>query len=124
MFSSPKWVGDHEIINVTNNGDRPLIVKAWIDSPSNNLTIPVEPGATKTISTTSILTQDNQILNIGFDAYENGTSIDSYKATIAVGPTPTPATSATMTRAPGFTILIALACIMGIAYIKSRKKER
>lgn len=120
VFSSPNWDADHETINVTNNGG-PITVLAWIDSPSNNITIPVDAGARQTVSTTSILTQNNQIVNVGFDAYENGTKIDSYKAMISVdmGSTPSPTTA----RSPGFDVLLGLLCLLGTAYLIV-KKER
>jgi hypothetical protein len=122
VFSSPNWATDHETITVTNAGDHPIVVRAWIDDPSNNLTVPVDAGATKTVSTASILTQDNQILTVGFDAYDNGTSIDSYKATLAVGSTPTPLP--TTARSPGFAGILALVCMLGAAAYLVVKKER
>ena len=90
VFSSPNWNTDHETIVVKNIGG-PITVVAWISDPSNNLKYEIDAGATKTISTPSILTQDGQIVDLGFNALENGTSIDSYNATITVslGPTPT-----------------------------------
>lgn len=90
VFSSPKWDDDHETI-VVSNGGGPISVVAWIDSPSKNLKYQVDGGITETVSTPSILTQNGQIVNFGFQAYENGTLIDSYNATITVsiGPTPT-----------------------------------
>jgi PGF-CTERM protein len=123
VFSSPNWDADHETITVTNTGDSPIVVRAWVHDPYDNLTIPVDAGATKNVSTASILTQDNQIVTVGFDALEDGAPIDSYKATFALSSTPTPAASATMTQAPGFTILIALACILGLAYLTARRKK-
>jgi len=91
VFSSPNWDVDHETIAVTNNGD-PISVIAWINSPSDNITYPIGAGASQSISTPTILTQDGQIVNIGFGAYDNGTLIDSYNATItiSIGPSPTP----------------------------------
>jgi hypothetical protein len=88
VFSSPKWDNDHETIAVSNNGG-PISVVAWIDSPSKYLKYQVDAGQTETISTPSILTQVGQIVNFGFQAYENNTLIDSYNATISVGPMPT-----------------------------------
>jgi len=90
VFSSPSWNNDHETIVVRNTGG-PIVVVAWINSLSNNLRYEIEAGATKTISPPSILTQDGQIVNLGFDAIENGVSIDTYNATITVhtGPSPT-----------------------------------
>jgi preprotein translocase subunit SecG len=41
-----------------------------------------------------------------------------------VGPAPASAPSATLTRAPGFTILLTLACILGLAYLTTRKQKR
>lgn len=99
VFSSPNWNTDHEAIVVKNTGG-PITVVAWINGPANNLKYEIDAGATKTVSTPSILTQDGQIVNLGFDALENGTSIDSYNATITVslGPSPTalPAESVTV----------------------------
>lgn len=120
VFSSPNWIVDHEAITVTNNGG-PIKVIAWIDSPSNNITYPIDAGEVKTIPTASIMTQNNQIVTLGFDAYENGTSIDAYKATLSVGPTSTPV--ATTTRSPGFAGLLAFICLLGAAYLVV-KKER
>jgi hypothetical protein len=90
VFSSPKWDEDRESIVVNNNGG-PITVVAWIDNPSKNLTYQVDAGITETVVTPSVLTQDGQIINLGFQAYENNTLIDSYNATITVemGPTPT-----------------------------------
>jgi len=124
VFSSPKWVNDHETITVTNNGD-PITVLAWINDESNNLAFPIAAGALKSVSTPSILTQDNEIVTVGYDAYQSGVKIDSFKATIGVNSgTPTPAASATTTRSPGFTTLIALACILGMAVFLTRKRMR
>ncbi len=119
VFSSPNWVVDHEAITVTNNGN-PITVVAWVDNPSNNITYPIGAGEVKTIPTSSILTQNNQFVTVGFDAYENGASIDAYKATIEVGPTPTP--MPTTTRSPGFEIPAALFCLMAAGYLIFRKK--
>jgi len=80
----------------------------------------VEPGATKAVSTAPILTQDNQILTVGFDAYEDGAPIDAYKATFTVGATPTPTTA----RSPGFAGTLAMACMLGAAAYLIRKKVR
>jgi len=90
VFSSPNWNTDHETIVVKNIGG-PITVVAWINNPSNKLKYEIDAGVTQTVSTPSILTQDGQIVNLGFDALENSTSIDSYNATITVnlGPTPT-----------------------------------
>ncbi len=90
VFSAPTWNTDHETIVVKNDGG-PIIVVAWINSPSNNYRYEIEAGATKTIVTPSILTQDGQIVDLGFEALENGTTIDTYNATITVhlGPSPT-----------------------------------
>ena len=118
VFSSPGWIVDHEAITVTNNGN-PIMVVAWIDSPSNNVSYQIGAGEVKTIPTSSILTQNDQILTVGFDAYENGTSIDAYKATLEVGPTPTP--TPTNTRSPGFEIPAALVCLMAAAYLIFKK---
>jgi len=90
-----------------------------VDDPSNNVSVPVNAGETKTVSTSPILTQDGQILNVGFDAYDNGFAIDSYKATISVNPTPLP----TKTQSPGFVGLVALACLLGAAYLIIRKER-
>jgi hypothetical protein len=90
VFSSPKWNVDHETIVVTNNGAAITIV-AWVDDPTNNLKYEVDSGSTKTISTPSILAQDGQIVNCGFQAYEDQTLIESRNFTITLdfGPTPT-----------------------------------
>ncbi|HTX44241.1 MAG TPA: hypothetical protein VMC61_05885, partial [Methanocella sp.] len=123
VFSSPHWAGDRESITVTNKGDNPITVKAWVDSPSNNLSIPIKAGATENISTAPVLTQNNQLLTVGFDAYEAGAPIDAYKATIAIRATPAPTTGTKVSRVPGFTMLIALACVAGMAYLMSRRKD-
>jgi hypothetical protein len=124
VFSAPRWNADHETITVTNDGDRPITVRAWVDSPTKSVIAQVEPGATMNISTASVLTQDNQILAVGFDAYDNGLPIDSYKADIVIHPTTVPGVNATTTQASGFTLLIALASILGMAYLEVRRKKR
>gem|GEM_PF-5888270 len=90
VFSSPNWNVDHETITIINNGGT-INVTAWIGDRSNSLPYTIDAGATKTISTPTIMTQNGQLVDVGFDAYENGTLIDSYKATITIslGPTPT-----------------------------------
>ena len=120
VFTSPQWNGNSEAITVTNTGNDPIQVRAWVNDPSNNVTASVNAGQTETISTASILTQDNQVLNVGFDAYDDGAKIDTYSATIAVGSTPTPAAT---TRSPGFIGILGIACLLGVAYLVI-KKER
>jgi hypothetical protein len=88
VFSSPRWDSDHDCIVVTNNGPA-ITVIAWIDDPSNNLKYEVDAGATKTVFTPTVLVQNGQIVNCGFQAYENNTLIESRNFTITVGPTPT-----------------------------------
>lgn len=123
VFSSPKWVDDHETITVTNNGD-PITVLAWINDNSNNIAFPIASGAMMSVSTPSILTQDNELVTVGYDAYQSGVKIDSYTATIGVnGATPTPTVNATTTSSPGFTTLIALAGILGMAVFLARKRK-
>lgn len=121
IFSSPNWIGDRETIIVNNTGDRPITVRSWIGDPSNNVTVPIDANATKTVGTPFIVTQNNQILDVGYDAYENGTMIDSYKATLSMGSTPTPVP--TTARSPGFAGAMALICLLGAAYLIV-KKER
>jgi hypothetical protein len=120
VFSAPRWNVDQERVTVTNDGNTPITVKAWVGDPSNNVTTTVDAGATKVISTAPVLTQENQIMTVGFDAYENGSPIDSYKATFTVGsPTPAPTT-----QSPGFAGIIALISIIGTAVYLAVKKER
>jgi hypothetical protein len=90
VFSSPKWDDDHDSIVVTNNGPAILVV-AWIEDPSNNLKYEVDAGATRTVFTPAVLVQNGQIVNCGYQAYENSTLIESrnFTITVTVGPTPT-----------------------------------
>ncbi len=90
VFSTPKWDTDHVTITVNNAGD-PIVVTAWIDSPSKKATISVGANETMVISTPSINAQNGQIVKFGFEAMQNNTVIDTYSATITVnvGPTPT-----------------------------------
>ncbi|HTX44039.1 MAG TPA: hypothetical protein VMC61_04865, partial [Methanocella sp.] len=122
VFASPKWDTDHETITINNDGDRPLQVRAWIEDPSDYVATTVNPGASKTISTASIMTQENQVVTVGFDAYDNGAIIDSYKANLALGSTPTPAPETI--RSPGFAGILALVCILGAAAYLAAKKGR
>jgi hypothetical protein len=120
VLSSPGWNGDQETITVTNTGNDPLLVSAWVNDPSNNVTATVDTGTTETLSTPSVLTQQNQLLNVGFNAYDSGVEIDSYAATISVGATATPLAT---TRSPGFIGILGIACLLGVAYLII-KKER
>lgn len=122
VFSSPKWETDHETISVVNNGG-PITVVAWINDPSNNLTFPIDAGASKTISTSSVMTQPNQILNLGFDAYDHGQKIDTYKATISVNQPTAQTSTPTKTQSPGVTIILAFLCLLGAAYLAIKKEH-
>lgn len=117
VFSSPGWDADHETITATNSGDSPIAIRAWIEDPMNNITTMLEAGSSKNISTPSIMTQDNQIVTVGFDAYENDTRIDSYKAMLSLSSMPSPTTA----RSPGFASPLAIACMLGAAYIVLKK---
>lgn len=88
VFSSPSWNVDHECIVVKNNGAT-ITVVAWIEDPANNLKYEVDTGPAKTVFTPSALVQSGQIVNCGFQAYENNTLIESRNFTITIGPTPT-----------------------------------
>lgn len=113
VFSSPSWDVDHETITATNDGDSPITIRAWIEDPLNNITTSIEANSTKNVSTPSIMTQNNQIVTVGFDAYDNSTCIDSYKAMLSLSSNPAPTT----TRSPGFAALLAPACMLGAAYL-------
>ncbi len=99
VFSSPNWVVDHETIVVKNDGAN-ITVVAWIDDPSNSMNYSVNASETKTVATPSILAQDGEIVNFGFQAYENQTLIQSKKFAItldlAATPTPLPPESVTI----------------------------
>jgi len=60
-------------------------------------------------------------LNIGFEAYENDVLIDSYKASLYVNPTPTPAP--TKARSPGFAGAVAIAGLLAAGYLITRKED-
>jgi hypothetical protein len=121
VFSSPGWNVDNERITVNNDGTTPLTIKAWAGDPSNSVTTIVDPGTTKVVSTSPVLAQENQIMDVGFEAYDpDGAKVDSYKATFAVASTPTPATASS----PGFAGILAIACILGAAAYLATKKER
>jgi hypothetical protein len=121
VFSSPQWDGDHNVITVTNDGSDPLTISAWVNSPDNNVTETVPAGATANVSTASVLTQPGQLVNVGYNAYDNGAQVDSYQATVKVTTTPTPLAT---TRSPGFTLIIALGCVLGAGLLITRKKGR
>ena len=80
--SSASWAGDHVTINVINNGG-PISVVAWINNITNSATVSVGAGESLAVSTPSITTNNGQIVSFGFDAYDNGTLIDSYNQSIA-----------------------------------------
>jgi PGF-CTERM protein len=118
VFSSPQWEGNHEVITVSNYGSDPINVQAWVNSKDNSVTITVPAGTKVNVSTMSILTQPNDVVNLGYGAYDNGAQIDSYQATIRISVTPTPGTT---TRSPGFTGAVALTCVLGAALLVARK---
>jgi hypothetical protein len=118
VFSSPQWKGDHNNIVVTNDGSDPIIVQAWINSPGNMVTVTIPSGASVNVSTMSILTQPDQLVNLGYSAFDNGAQIDTYQATIRIAATPSPQAT---TRSPGFTGAVALACVLGAAMLVARK---
>ncbi len=82
------WSVDHESITVVNSG-APIAVIAWIESTSQSTTITVGRNESVTVSTPSIQAQNGQVVTFGFEAYENGTLIDSYTKTVAVIISPT-----------------------------------
>ena len=88
---SASWAVDHVTINAVNNGE-PITIVAWINNQTNSATVTVGAGESLTISTPSITTINGQIVSFGFEAYDNGTLIDSYNNSIAAitGPTSTP----------------------------------
>ncbi|BAI62774.1 conserved hypothetical protein [Methanocella paludicola SANAE] len=83
------WSVDHESITVSNTG-KPITIIAWIEERSQSVTISVGANESLTVSTPSIEAQNGQVVTFGFEAYENGTLIDSYTKTIAVITSPTP----------------------------------
>jgi hypothetical protein len=89
--SSASWDGNHVTINAVNSGE-PITIVAWINSQNNSATVSVGAGESLAISTPSITTINGQIVSFGFEAYDNGTLIDSYNNSIAAitGTTPTP----------------------------------
>lgn len=89
--SSASWAGNHVTINAVNNGG-PITIVAWINSQNNSATVSVGAGESLTISTPSITTINGQIVSFGFEAYDNGTLIDSYNNSVAAitSATPTP----------------------------------
>jgi len=122
VFSSPKWNGDHNDIVVTNNGNDPITVQAWVNTPDNSVTITVPSGTSVNVSTVSVLTQPNQLVNVGYNAYDNGVKVDSYQATVRIVTTPTPLP--TTSRSPGFTGLIGMTCVLGAALIMAKKMTK
>ena len=120
VFSSPGWSGNQESITVSNTGNDPLVVNAWVNEQSNYVAVTVGSGATETVSTLPVMTQADELLNVGFDAYDGGALVDSYAATINVGATATPMATA---RSPGFIGLVGFACLLGVAYLVI-KRER
>lgn len=120
IFSSPDWETDHETIIVNNTGDMPIMIRSWIGDTSNNVTVPIDAGATMMVLTPSIITQDNQIVDVGYDAYDNGVLVDTYKVSLFVGPTATPLP--TTARSPGFAGIFGLICLLAAAYLLVRKE--
>jgi PGF-CTERM protein len=121
VFSSPRWDADHGAITVSNTGDAPITVHSWVGDQSNNTSIPIKANETATVLTPAILAEANQIVDMGFEAYQNDTLIDSYRASLYMNPTPTPAP--TKTQSPGFAVAIALAGLLAAGYLITRKED-
>lgn len=99
VLSNVGWDNDHAYVTVTNDGPAIQVV-SYIGAQSNQSTTTVPAGATTRVPTMSIVgAQASQVYRCTFQAYENGTLIDSMSevpVTVTTGsatPTPPPATS-------------------------------
>ena len=84
VFGVARWDTDHVSIPVTNTGS-PIIVEAYIGDPTNNNTVEVNADSSLQVNTNSIQAQDGDVIDFGFEAYENGTLIDSIEKSVTAG---------------------------------------